>query len=30
MKASKGLANPKLLNEALNRKLKRALEAAGN
>ena len=28
MKASKGLANPKLLNQALNKKLKDALEAA--
>jgi hypothetical protein len=28
MKASKGLANPRLLNQALNKKLKDALEAA--
>ena len=28
MKASKGLVNPKLLNQALNKKLKDALEAA--
>ena len=28
MKASKGLVNPKLLNQALNKKLKEASEAA--